>query len=212
MFVTADHGVGMTPEWAKAQGKDAGRGPIQTYVLAAVEKALRDRFGEPAVGRRYTTYVGEFSIFLDEALLDGLRGSRTLAEVRTEAARVAAEAAVKVRGIHVAYATDDLLAGRVPSDPIVDSLQKALAPGRAGDVQLVVKPGWLDGTTPASHGTPHPYDREVVAWAIGGGAPAGIAIDQAITPGFGAIWFRTLLGLRRPDGASDTVPAVFRLP
>ncbi|MBL8753024.1 MAG: alkaline phosphatase family protein [Planctomycetes bacterium] len=212
MFLTADHGVGMTPEWAKAQGKDAGRGAIQTFVGAAVEKALRDKFGEPAAGKRYQTHVGEFSIFFDDALLDAVRGSRSLAEVRLEAAQIAAAAATKVPGLAAAYATDDLLAGRVPGDPIVESLKKALAPGRAGEVQLVIKPGWLDGTTPASHGTPHPYDREVVAFAIGGGAPAGVVEDQPITPGFGATWFRARLGLPRAAGSSDTVPASFRLP
>ncbi|MGB3966095.1 MAG: hypothetical protein WBO45_05150, partial [Planctomycetota bacterium] len=115
----------------------------------------------------------------------------------------------KVRGIAAAFATADLLAAGGAPDALRQSLVKALAPGRGGEVQLVIKPYWLDGTTPASHGTPHGYDREVVAWALGGGAPAGVTESAAITPGFGAVWLRALLGLERPAAAVDQVPASF---
>ena len=53
LFLTADHGIGPTPEWARQRGVDAGRGLIQTMVRAAGEKAVADAFvtvypcGEP---------------------------------------------------------------------------------------------------------------------------------------------------------------------
>ncbi len=208
MFVTADHGIVMTPEWARAQGVDAGRGAIQTMVGAAVEKSLRDRFGVPADSKRYLSHVGEYSLFFDDAVLESVRGDTPIAELRAAASQVAAAAATKAKGIAAAYSTAELLASG-GTDAIEKALVKALAPGRAGEVQLVVKPNWLDGTTPASHGSPHPYDREVVGFAIGGGAPAGVVCTDPITPGFGAVWFRQRLGLPRPAAAVDTVPASF---
>lgn len=210
MFVTADHGVGTTPEWARAQGLDAGRGPIQTMAGALAEKVMMDRYGPPPKGTRYLTHVGEYSIYFDDARLEAVRGQRSLADARLEASRLVAAAMPKVRGVVSAFATQDLLASEGAPDALRQSLVKGLSPGRAGDVQLVVQANWLDGATPASHGTPHAYDREVVGFAIGGGAPAGAVESATITPGFGAVWFRELLGLPRPAGAVDVVPASFR--
>ncbi|MBM3972542.1 MAG: hypothetical protein FJ301_00350 [Planctomycetes bacterium] len=210
LFLTADHGVAPTPEWVRAQGVDAGRRVIQTFVGAACEKALANEFGAPPAGRKFLAHVGEWSVFFDDATLDAVRGARSLAEVRTAAARALAAIAPKVPGIAAAYATEDLLAKGPGDDPIAQSLVEALYDGRAGEVQLVVKPHWLDGATPATHGTPHPYDRAVVGIAVGRGVPRKTVVAQPITPGFGAVWFAERLGLPRPVGAVDVVPPELR--
>ncbi len=51
-FLTADHGVGPTPEWAKAHGVDAGRGALLKNARAAAEKALTNAYGAPPARRR----------------------------------------------------------------------------------------------------------------------------------------------------------------
>lgn len=209
LFLTADHGVSPTPEWVRAQGVDAGRGVIQTMVGAAVEKAVAAALGAPPAGRKFVAHVGEWSVFFDDATLDAVRGERPLAEARQLAARAAAKAATKARGIAAAHATDDLQQQAVGDDPIAAALLAGLHEGRAGDVQLVVKPCWLDGVTTASHGSPHEYDRRVVGFALGQGVPRGGELTQPITPGFGAVWFAERLGLPRPAGASDVVPPEF---
>jgi predicted AlkP superfamily pyrophosphatase or phosphodiesterase len=210
LFLTADHGVSPTPEWVRAQGVDAGRRVIQTFLSAAFEKALANALGAPPAGRKFLAHVGEWSVFVDDATLDAVRGDRPLAEVRSAAARAIAAIAPKVPGIAAAYATEDLLANGAGDDPIAQSLIEALHDGRAGEVQLVVKPHWIDGATPATHGTPHPYDRAVVGIAVGGGVPRKAVVAQPITPGFGAVWFAERLGLPRPDGVVDVVPAELR--
>lgn len=209
MFVTADHGVGMTPEWAKTKGVDAGRGAITTMVGVFAEKAVADALGPPPTGRRFVAHVGEFSVFFDDAVLDAVRGERTLAAARAAAAAAVVAAVPKVRGVETAFATADLLAAEGAPDALRRSLVDAIVPGRAGDVQFVIKANWLDGTTPASHGTPHLYDRQVVGFAIGRGVPAGASLPDHITPGFGVVWFAKMLGLPRPVGANDVVPASF---
>lgn len=210
LFLTADHGVSPTPEWMHAQGVDAGRGVIQTMVGAAVEKAVADALGAPPAGRKFVAHVGEWSVFFDDAALDAVRGERPLAEARLLAARAAAKAATKARGIAAAYATADLQRQGPHDDDIAAALLAGLHDSRAGDVQLVVKPYWLDGQTTASHGTPHPYDRHVVGFARGRGVPPGSVSAQPITPGFGAVWFAERLALPRPAGATDVVPDELR--
>lgn len=206
LFVTADHGVGPTPEAAKAAGVDAGRGTLQTMARAAAEKALADRFGAPPAGVRYVAHVGEFSLFLDQKVLAAVRGSRDEAAFLLDASRVAAEGAARAPHIAAAFATQELLGQETSPDPLRRALALALCRGRAGDVQLVVQPYWLDGTTPASHGTPHPYDREVVGFAMGAGITAGARFEAPVTPGLGTVLFARLLGIPRPAGAVDELP------
>jgi len=207
MFVTADHGVGPTPEWAKANGLDAGRGLLQMRARANAEQDLAARFGAPPAGKRYLAHVGEWSMFFDHTVLASNRGTRTAAAMLVEASRIAADAAAKAPGIHAAFPTAELLREDPGSDALKKSLIAALHPDRAGEVQLVVKPYWLDSMTPASHGTPHGYDREVVGLAFGAGLPAGTTVAAPVTPGFGVVWFAQLLGIAVPAGAVDTIPA-----
>lgn len=203
LFLTADHGVAPTPEAARANGVPAGRGPLDAWIKSAVEKALVAAHGEPPAGRQWLSHVGEGGVYFDDGTLQqaGLEASRATL------ARTAAAAAAQVRGIMNAYATVDLRPETVGDDPVRQALVHAIAPGRAGDVQLVLQPYWLVGATPASHGTPHPYDREVVAFARGPGLPAGARIAAPITPGFGVVWLAHLLGIPKPSGARETVPA-----
>ncbi len=201
VFLTSDHGVAPTPEHAKANGVAAGRGPIDAWVRSAAEKALRTAFVEPADGARLIAHVGEGAIYLDDATL----ASTGLVASRDEVARVAARAAAGVRGVLTAYATADVV-DYDGSDPIRRALRYAVAPDRAGDVQIVQQPYWLNGGLPASHGTPHPYDREVVAFALGPGLPAGARLAAPITPGFGVGLLARMLGIPKPSAAPERIP------
>jgi predicted AlkP superfamily pyrophosphatase or phosphodiesterase len=206
-FLTADHGVGPTPEWARAQGVDAGRGLLLRHARAAAEQALTNAFGiSPPSGKRWFAHVGENSFCFEPALVAALRAQHDPATVLPQAARVAAAAAASTAGIAAAFATADLLAAPPGDDPLRRAVRYSLCPDRAGDVQLVLAPYWLDGMTPASHGSPHPYDREVIALAMGAGLPAGGRIAAPITPGFGVVLFAELLGIPRPVGAVDVLP------
>jgi hypothetical protein len=206
VFLTADHGVGPTPEWAKAQRVDAGRGLLQSMVRAAGEKALQDRFGSLGEGRRFIAYVGDYGVFLDEAGLRAVAGAQPVDEVRLVASRLVATAAMAVRGIQWAIASTDLQREPTGGNPLREALLAGFYPGRGGDVQLVVKPYWVEGATPATHGSPHPYDREVVGCLSGPGIVPG-TYAAAITPGFGAVAFARLLGIPVPAAAVDTIPA-----
>lgn len=209
LFLTADHGIGPTPEWARQRGVDAGRGLIQTMVRAAGEKALLDAFGPLSEGKRYLAHVGEYSCYFDEAVLRAVAvaSGRDETALRQQAARLVATAAARVRGVAMAVPTDELAQPDPSHDLLRAALVDALCQGRAGDVQLVLKPYWIDGTNAATHGSPHPYDREVVGLALGPGIPAGVRFAAPITPGFGVVLFARLLGVPPPSAAVDVLPA-----
>jgi hypothetical protein len=206
LFLTADHGIGPTPEWARSQGVDAGRGALSTMARAAAEAALRQQFGAPKDAGKYLAHVGEWSMFLDHQVLAAQTGGMPFAEALVAASRIAAQAAMRTPGIAIAFATVDGERSDVATPSLRAAFRAALHPERAGDVQLVAKPYWLDGTLPASHGSPYGYDREVVAFGLGGGAPRGALWGTSITPGFGAVWFAHLAGLPKPTEARDTLP------
>jgi hypothetical protein len=198
VFVTADHGVGPTPEQARSNGVAAGRGPLDTWVKSAVETALKKAFGPREGGGAYVERVSENTVYLDRL---------AIAPMRDAALRLAATAAATVRGVMSAYSTDELQNDHDHADPIRRALANAVVPGRAGEVQFVIQPYWINGTIPASHGSPHSYDREVVGFAMGLGVPRGEHLAHPITPGFGVSLFAKLLRIPRPSAADERVPA-----
>ncbi|MCA8973693.1 MAG: alkaline phosphatase family protein [Planctomycetes bacterium] len=210
IFVTADHGVTAIPEWNKAHGVDAGRGLIQTRARAVAERVITERFGKLDAARRYCTYVGEWALVFDRAAFERGDGAEAAAARHAEACGIAAAAVAEVPGLAAAYATADILDGDNSGDEIRGALQAALHPERAGDVQLVVKPHWIDGMLPASHGTPHAYDREVIAFAMGPGIRAGAVSEESVTPGLGVALLAELLGIEPPAQLADAVPAELR--
>ena len=205
MFLTADHGIAPTPEQARGNGVDAGRGLIHTYVRAAAEKALADRFGPAGDGKHYLAAVSDCACFFDDAVLLARIGT-DVAMGRRAAQTVAAAAARKVRGVMLALPTEDVLRPRASADALQTLLANSMCEGRTGDVQFVLQPYWIEGATPATHGSPHTYDREVVAFAYGPGVPAGSRFAEPITPGFGAVLLARMLGVPSPAAAIDAVP------
>lgn len=199
-FLTADHGVAPSPEAALLNGGSGGRGPVDTWVKSSVETALRQRFGALKDAATYVERVSENAVYLNEA---------AIAAERAAALKVTAMACERVRSVMVAFSTEEVRGDYNHTDPIRRSLANAMPTRRAGDVQFVLKPYWLNGATPASHGSPHAYDREVVGLAYGASLPAGVKLAEPITPGFGAVLFAKLLSIPKPSAAHETVPAGF---
>ena len=197
VFLTADHGIGPTPEQARAGGVAAGRGPLNAWVKSAVTAGLTQLLGPLPEGQVYVERVSENAVYLNQA---------AIAKDRDAALAAAARAAGRARGVMVAYTTEELRGDFTHPDPIRRALAFALVERRAGDVQFVNLPYWLNGTTPASHGSPHAYDREVVGFAMGPGVPAGARFAAPITPGFGVALFAKMLAIPRPTAARETVP------
>lgn len=206
LFLTSDHGVAPTPEWAKQRGLSAGRALLHTLARAAAEKAIAARFGAPPTGKRYCVHAGEYALVFDREAIAANRGDLAAEPALAAACADAAAAVAGVKGIRAAYVTASVLRDPPGEDPFRVALRAALHPDRAGDVQFVSEPYWLDGATPASHGTPHAYDREVPGFAFGDGVARGLAVGEPVTPGLGVVLLAARLHIGAPAGVVDRVP------
>ncbi|MFT4512865.1 MAG: putative AlkP superfamily pyrophosphatase or phosphodiesterase [Planctomycetota bacterium] len=200
MFLTADHGVAPSPESSLLNGGSGGRGPVDTWVKSSVESALRQEFGLPTSGKFYVERVSENAVYLN---------GKAIATKRAAALRTATMACKRVRAVMSAYTTEEVRGDFNHTDPFRRALAHALSSQRAGDLQFILQPYWLNGATPASHGSPHSYDREVVAMAIGPGIPSGVQVATPITPGFGVVLLAKMLHIPKPSAAHESVPAGF---
>lgn len=78
---------------------------------------------------------------------------------------------------------------------------------RAGDVLLVLKPNWLEGTYAASHGSPYDYDRRVPLLAMGPGLARGTVSQAKVSPGLMTVIAAKALVVPTLKVATDTIPA-----
>lgn len=148
--LSSDHGFTPSPEFSRAQGRDAGR-INGSQMLARVNAALEQRFG---VGK-LVPGASASSLLLDYKLL---------AERRLDTATVAAaarDAVLAVPGIAAAYTRAELESGSRAGAPLFEAMRRSWHRERSGEVQYAQQPYWMFGTAVATHGSPHPYDTQV---------------------------------------------------
>lgn len=148
--LSADHGFMPAPEVSRARGLDAGR-VSSAALLAKVNAGLEQRFG---VGR-LVPFISASALVLDRKLL---------AERRLDLDEVAASARellVREPGIGAAYTRRELETGSRSGAPFFDAMRRSWHRELSGDVQYVLRPHWMAGSSVATHGSPHRYDTHV---------------------------------------------------
>jgi hypothetical protein len=208
--VTADHGICPLPELSAAIGRDAKRVPAVSLLLGG-ERHLQARFGkldgdfESAEASKRTTWVETISapwLYVNERLC-------VAKGVKKEA--VAAEYVAWLRqqpDVMNAY-TAEALTNPAGLDEAGKLMAKSFAPGRSGDVGVVLKPYYLIDAKAASagtnHGTPHEYDRHVPLLVAGPGLKAG-PTDESVTPQHSAAILSYFLGIATPKDCEYALP------
>ena len=152
VMLTADHGFMPAPEHNASLGKDAGR-LSSSQALGRVNMGLAKRFGE---GKWVTGFSGS-TLLLDKKLVaqKGADANALAEEVRT---LLMAEQAVAA-----AYTRREFDSNSRAGAPFFDQMRKSWNTQVSGDVQFVLKAGWMVGssTSVTTHGSPHPYDTHV---------------------------------------------------
>jgi arylsulfatase A-like enzyme len=169
--LTADHGFTPAPEYARAQGLDAGRiawGPV----LARVNAGLAQRFGPG----RWAIGNSASSLLLNRQLI--AQNGMDADTVADEARRLL----LAEPGIGLAYTRRELLSGSRAGEPFFAALRKAWHPDVSGEVQYAPNPNWVFGSAGATHGSPHPADTQVPilmygpAWVKAGRVDARVEV------------------------------------
>jgi predicted AlkP superfamily pyrophosphatase or phosphodiesterase len=147
--LTADHGVASIPETLAANRMAGGR--IKGDFFAPIRKALEARYG---AGAWLLSTAGSSPYFnyrlIDEKGLDA-------AEVRA----VAAEALRSLPQVSRVYTREQLLDGRFAADRVDSRVVRSYFPRRSGDLEIILDPGWIRGSTQATHGSPYNYDSHI---------------------------------------------------
>jgi hypothetical protein len=207
--LSADHGVCPLPEFARKQGKDAGRVPPQLLTSQA-EAFLNQHFlkgGDKApwleMPRRGNAWV-----YFNRATIKELG----LTEAKVE--RALADWLVKQDGVQAAFTRTELMKGPL-ADPIGRMVQRSFHADASGDVMVVLKPYHIFSppiTSPktiayrTTHGSPHPYDTHVPLVVMGRGIVPGVRSER-VTPLVMASILSRALGVPPPTGAEVSVPA-----
>jgi arylsulfatase A-like enzyme len=181
LVITSDHGVAPIPEVIRqasiAQGVDVDAGRIRhAAIRRTVDSALTAHYGGPDT--IWVRSIMEPALYLDTSVC--LRRSIPIDSV---AAR-AAQALVQLQGIEVAAPSAQLATGQCPGGVHPETCSRILRSfrhDRCGHVVLFPKRYWIVGSTPATHGTYHDYDRSVPLMFFGGSIPAQ-QIGKAASP------------------------------
>ena len=149
--LTADHGFTDTPEWAKSQGRDAGRiNPAQ--VVGIINAGLSKRFGE----FRWALNMSGSGVIFDEVAIKvgGLDPDEVYAVAKASVEQIA--------GVQAAF-TRAQLAGTDTTTPYLEQFRRSWYPGIAAPLQVVPKAGWMFGSrvTGTTHGSPYEDDTHV---------------------------------------------------
>ena len=195
LMLTADHGFADTPEWAKTQGRDAGR-LASAQMIATLNEGLVKQYGEG----KWAVAMSASGILFDEKLI-AARGLKS-----QEVYDAAQALLLKIDGVAAVF-TKAQLEGSDTTTPYLEAMRKSWYPGRAAPVQVVIKRNWLWGARPmgSSHGTPYDYDQHVPLLSWG---PAWVGqgeVTQAVDMADVAPTLAGILHVRVPAQAQGQV-------
>ncbi len=149
-FLTADHGVAHIPGFMK-ENRLPGGAVDDNALIADVNKMLKEKYGRGNIVLAAHNYQLSLNhILIDTANLD-----------RDGIVKDVIKHVIKIEGIDRVFETSELM-----EEPMNAHVKNMLAngwhPRRSGDIQLLLKPGWIDGgKTGTTHGLWNPYDSHI---------------------------------------------------
>ena len=197
IVLSSDHGVDAIPEYTQHLGCEGGRHYPDRF-FAAANGALRERF---SVEEDLVVSFQNPSFYLDEGRVSALGLELPAVE------KSLAQAIVALPGFDDAVTRSDLLAGSLPTTPLMDQVQRAFHPKRSGHVLVVQSKSWYlypDAEKYAAmHGSPHSYDTYVPIMIAGPGI-APKHTHRAVAPEDVASTVTAYLGIKPPSGNTGT--------
>jgi predicted AlkP superfamily pyrophosphatase or phosphodiesterase len=210
---TADHGVAPIPEHAAALGLDGARLRAED-ILGAVRTAISATYNpkgtspDPSADYLLKSDLGGVprDVFINGNIYFNYAALKRDGVNLEEISRVAAEAALKVRGIARYFTRAQLESGSLAmSGPIERRVLHGFNSLRSGDVVLIAEAyKYLSDSLPATHGTPYSYDTHVPVIIMGPGISVA-RYYQPASPADIAPTVSALIGSTPPSNVTGRV-------
>jgi predicted AlkP superfamily pyrophosphatase or phosphodiesterase len=150
LALSSDHGVGGIPEALRAEGQDAGR--LASADLHKIAEAAMVKAHGPGPHVAHVEYT---QLYLTPR-------ARALAASNPRALDPLIKAVSSVNGVWRVLSSSGLPSKRNSSDSLERAAALGYFPGESGDVQIVLKPNWINtDSSAATHGSLHAYDQRV---------------------------------------------------
>ncbi|MDX1938517.1 MAG: alkaline phosphatase PafA [Flavihumibacter sp.] len=193
VFLTADHGVAHIPGFLK-ENKIPGGLMTDDVFLKELNSQIKEQYGvEKAIASLYN-----YQVHLNHVMIDSLKAD---------------EEAI-TRHIIKYLKKQDCVAQVIEIDelmeaPLNNQLKQMLAngyfPKRSGDIQIILKPGYIDGgTTGTTHGLWNPYDSHIPLLWYGYGIKKGKLHRETYMTDI-APTMAALLKIQMPNGSVGKV-------
>jgi hypothetical protein len=186
LALSADHGVGFIPEALQAERRDAGR--LANADLQKVAEAAMVNAHGPGPHVAHVEYT---QLYLTPR-------ARTLVAAKPRALDPLVKALSSVNGVLRVFPSNTLPSKRNSNDLLERAAALSFFAGESGDVQIVLKPNWINtDSSAATHGSFQPYDQRVPVIFYGDSIRRGRFTDAA-TPADIAPTLASLVQLNLP--------------
>ena len=200
VFLSADHGAAHVPEFMEENRLPGGRAYIGKLV-ESMNKGLKEKYNLSGI----IVSDDNYQIHLNHPLLDSAKAEKA------EITEWIIQQLLAAPGIDRAFALKDLNTTPLPAR-IREMLNNGYHPARNGDIQFILKPGYIDAysTTGTTHGLWNPYDAHIpllwYGWGIKKGKTNRETFMTDIAPTLAA-----LLHIQMPSGSIGApIPEVLK--
>ena len=145
--------------------------------------------------------------------IEGTAGSspylsrKLMAEKKLDPAEVRAWLATRAMalpGVARVFTRDQLLRGDVPGDALSQRVARSYNAQRSGDLEIVMVPYWISGSSGATHGSPYHYDTHIPIVFMGPGVRPGY-YDASVKMQDIAPTLAAMLEIEAPSGAEGRI-------
>jgi hypothetical protein len=193
VFLTADHAVAHVPGFMK-ENKLPGGVMDESGLLKELNSGLKEKFGMDKI---ITGFFND-QVYLNHQKIDSAKMDDDMIK------RWIIQYVKKNDAVTNAFATEDIM-----TIPLNKTLREMLAngynPGRSGDIQIILKPGYIEGgATGTTHGLWYPYDAHIPLLWYGWGIKKGKTNKETYMTDIAAT-VAALLHIQMPSGSVGKV-------
>ncbi|BAV08285.1 Predicted pyrophosphatase or phosphodiesterase, AlkP superfamily [Filimonas lacunae] len=187
VFLTADHGVAHVPGFSKENNLPGGS--FGETLVKDINEALKVKFGKNDIVKGRFNY----QLVLNKGLVDSSDLNRD------DVVEFIINYLMKQDGVANAFELSKL-AQTTLTATIKDRITNGYYPTRCGDIQYILKPGYMDvGATGTTHGLWNPYDSHIPLLFYGWGIKHGSTNRETYMTDISAT-ISALLHIQMPSG------------